>query len=131
MDPMKVKGVVDWNCPQNAKDIQSFLGFTGFYCYFIKDYSKIARPLIDLTKKNLQFKWMEKQQTAFERLKTLMCAKPILRQPNYAKMFTLSTNTSGYGVGAVLAQEGQLDPKTNKPCMHPVAYYSLTFTPME
>jgi hypothetical protein len=52
MDPTKVKGVADWIRPQNAKDVRSFLGFTGFYRYFIKDYSKIARPLIDLTKKN-------------------------------------------------------------------------------
>jgi hypothetical protein len=131
MDPTKVKGVTDWNQPQNAKDIWSFLGFTGFYRYFIKDYLKIACPLIDLTKKNLWFEWMEKQQAAFERLKTLMCAKPVLKQPDYAKTFTLSTDASGYGVGAVLAQEGQLDPKTGKHRIHPVAYYSLTFTPTE
>jgi hypothetical protein len=42
MDPTKVKGVADWIRPQNAKDVRSFLGFTGFYRYFIKDYSKIA-----------------------------------------------------------------------------------------
>jgi hypothetical protein len=131
MDPTKVKGVADWIRPQNAKDVRSFLGFTGFYRYFIKDYSKIARPLIDLTKKNLRFTWTEKQQLAFDRLKTLMCAKPVLRQPDYHKMFTLSTDASGYGVGAVLAQEGSPDPKTGKPRMHPVAYYSSTFTPTE
>jgi hypothetical protein len=128
MDPTKVKGVADWNRPQNAKDIRSFLGFTGFYHYFIRDYSKIARPLIDLTKKNLKFDWTEKQQHAFKRLKTLMCAKPVLKQPDYAKAFTLSTDASGYGVGAVLAQEGQPDPKSGKPRTHPVAYYSSTFT---
>jgi hypothetical protein len=131
MDPTKVKGVADWSRPQNAKDIRSFLGFTGFYWYFIKDYSKIARPLIDLTKKNLRFIWTEKQQLAFERLKTLMCAKPVLRQPDYDKTFTLSTDASGYGVGAVLAQEGLPNPRTDKPRMHPVAYYSSTFTPTE
>ena len=42
MDPVKVKGVADWNKPRNAMDIRAFLGFTGFYRYFIKDYSKIA-----------------------------------------------------------------------------------------
>jgi hypothetical protein len=131
MDPTKVKGVTEWIRPQNAKDIRSFLGFTGFYRYFIRDYSKIARPLIDLTKKNLWFTWTEKQQLAFERLKTLMCAKPVLHQPDYHKTFTLSTDASGYGVGAVLAQEGSPDPKTGKPRMHPVAYYSSTFTPTE
>jgi hypothetical protein len=131
MDPTKIKGVADWARPQNAKDVRSFLGFTGFYRYFIKDYSKIARPLIDLTKKNLRFDWTEKQQLAFERLKTLMCAKPVLRQPDYDKTFTLSTDASGYGVGAVLAQEGLPDPRTGKPRMHPVAYYSATFTPTE
>jgi hypothetical protein len=131
MDPTKVKGVADWIRPQNAKDVRSFLGFTGFYRYFIKDYSKIARPLIDLTKKNLRFIWTEKQQLAFEHLKTLMCAKPVLRQPDYHKTFTLSTDASGYGVGAVLAQEGSPDPKSGKPRMHPVAYYSSTFTPTE
>jgi hypothetical protein len=82
-------------------------------------------------KKNLQFEWTKKQQMAFERLKTLMCAKPVLKQPDYNKTFTLSTDASGYGIGAVLAQDGQPDPKTGKPCMHPVMYYSLTFTPTE
>jgi hypothetical protein len=66
MDPTKVKGVADWNRPQNAKDVRSFLGFMGFYRYFIKDYSKIMQPLINMTKKNLKFNWMEKQQQAFE-----------------------------------------------------------------
>jgi hypothetical protein len=47
------------------------------------------------------------------------------------KTFTLSTDTSGYGVGAILAQEGQPDPKIGKPRMHPIAYYSSTFTPTE
>src|ERR1700730_15661753 len=115
MDPTKVKGVADWNRPQNTKDIRLFLGFTSFYRYFIKDYSKIARPLIDLTKKNLRFEWTEKQQEAFEWLKTLMCAKPMLKQPDYDQKFTLSTNASRYGIGAVLAQEGSPDPKTGKP----------------
>ena len=49
MDPVKVKGVVDWLPPQNVTDICSFLGFTGFYRYFILNYSLIARPLIQLT----------------------------------------------------------------------------------
>ena len=49
MDPVKVKGVADWSPPQNITDICSFPGFTGFYCYFIPNYSLIACPLIQLT----------------------------------------------------------------------------------
>ena len=48
MDPAKVKGVVDWPPPQNIMDIHSFLGFMGFYCYFIPNYSLIAQPMIQL-----------------------------------------------------------------------------------
>ncbi len=51
MDPKKLKGVADWPKPRNPTDIQKFLGFTGYYCYFIQGYLKIAHPLLDLTKK--------------------------------------------------------------------------------
>ena len=68
---------------------------------------------------------------AFETLKSLMCQRPILCQPQYNKPFYLATNTSAYGVGAILLQEGEPNPRTNKPTQHPIAYYSATFTPTE
>ena len=60
-----------------------------------------------------------------------MCSRPILRQPNYEQQFFLATDASAYGVGAVLLQEGELNPRTKKPTQHPIAYYSNTFTPTE
>ena len=57
MDPAKVKGIADWPPPQNVTDIHSFLGFTGFYHYFIPNYSLITWPLIQLTWKNIPFNW--------------------------------------------------------------------------
>ena len=60
-----------------------------------------------------------------------MCAKLILRQPNYTKAFFLTTDTSAYGVGTILSQEGELNPRTQKPMLCPVTYYSNTFTPTE
>ena len=57
MDPAKIKGVADWPHPQSVQDIKAFLGFTGFYQYFINNYLKLARPLIDLTKKVTPFHW--------------------------------------------------------------------------
>jgi hypothetical protein len=60
-----------------------------------------------------------------------MCTRPVLRQPDYTKPFFLLMDTSAYGVGAVLSQEGELNPRTKKPAQHPIAYYSATFTPTE
>ena len=51
MDPVKVKGVMEWPTPRNWREVQSFLGFANFYRRFIKDFSLHARPLFDLTKK--------------------------------------------------------------------------------
>jgi hypothetical protein len=131
MDPAKIKGVADWPRPNNVKDVRAFLGFTGFYRYFIPNYSKIARPLIDLTRKATPFHWEDSQVQAFEMLKGIMCREPILRQPNYADPFFLATDASAYGVGAVLSQEGEINPRTKNPALHPIAYYSSTFIPAE
>jgi hypothetical protein len=87
MNPNKVKGVADWPHPQTVRDVRAFLGFTGFYRYFIPNYSMIACPLIHLMKKATLFHWEEPQIKAFETLKTLMCSRPILRQPDYHKQF--------------------------------------------
>ena len=131
MDPEKVKGMADWSPPQNVTDICSFLGFTGFYHYFIPNYSLIAWPMIQLKQKNIPFNWDHSCTHTFEHLKSLMCAKPILRQPNYMKAFFLATDASAYSVGAVLLQEGESNLRTQKPMLCPVAYYSNTFTPTE
>ena len=112
MDPAKLKGIVDWPQPQHVTDIHAFLGFTGFYHYFVPNYSNIAWPLIQLTKKNVVFRWTEECKTAFKQPKTLMCSRPILWQPDYTKAFFLTTDASAYNMGAVLLQEGEIDPCT-------------------
>ena len=127
MDLAKIKGVADWLHPQSVQDVRAFLGFTGFYWYFIQNFSKLARPLIDLTKKATPFHWDEPQIKAFKHLKSLVCSKPILKQPDSTKQFLLSTDMSAYGVGAVLSQEGKINPQTHKPIQQPIAYYSATF----
>src|SRR6266851_8470847 len=106
----------------------------GYYRYFIQGYSAIARPLLDLTKQATLWHWEDPQQHAFDTLKAQMCAKPVLQQPDFTKVFYLQTNASAYGVGAVLSQEGgvmTLNSPNTKPRWHPVAYYSNTFTPTE
>jgi hypothetical protein len=131
MDPAKLKGIADWPTPKCVRDVRAFLGFTGFYRYFVPNYSRIARPLIQLTQKNTPFHWWEPHMKAFETLKTLMCRRPILWQPDYNKPFFLTTDASSYGVGAVLSQEGETNPRTLKIMRHPIVYYSATFTETE
>ncbi len=74
MAPKKLKGVADWPKLNTPTEIRKFLGFTGYYCYFIQGYSKIAQPLLDLTKKAVIWNWGEPQQHAFKELKTRMCS---------------------------------------------------------
>ena len=93
--------------------------------------SYIACPLIQLTRKSVPFEWDTSCRNAFKHLKTLMCAKPILQQPDYTKAFFLATDTSAYSVGTILLQEGELNPRTQQPMLCPVAYYSSIFTPAE
>jgi hypothetical protein len=137
MDPKKLMVVANYPVPQNTMDIHMFLGFTGYYQYFVLGYSHITRPFLNLTKKTTPWHWGPDQEKAFITLKQLMCSTPILMQPNFNKKFYLQTNTSGYGMGAILSQKGDPDMLTptlaqhHKPILHPIAYYSATFTPTE
>lgn len=130
MDPTKTKGVETWPTPTTPTNVRAFLGFTGFYWYFIQNYSAIARPLL-LTKKNMEWHWGMEQEQAFQELKKRMCSRPVLKQPNYKQPFFLQTDTSAYGMGAILSQEGENSSNPQKPKLHPIAYYSSTFSPTE
>ncbi len=132
MDPKKLKGIANWPILKTPTDICKFLGFTGYYRYFVQGYSKIAHPLLDLTKKATVWEWTECQHKAFEELKTCMCLWPVLTQPNFEKPFFLQTDASAYGMGTILSQEGEHHTvASQKPKLHPIAYYSTTFTPTE
>jgi RNase H-like domain found in reverse transcriptase/Integrase zinc binding domain len=133
MDDTKIEKVRNWRRPTNVTEVRKFLGFTGYYRYFIKDYSKLARPLLQLTHLSTPWIWGEAEQEAFETLRSAMTDKPVLRQPDFTKPFVLLTDASAYGVGAILSQEGGSINPTNdkKPRLHPIAYYSATFTETE
>jgi len=133
MDPVKMQEVVDWPRPTNITEVCSFLGFMGFYRYFIPNYLKIARLLLDLTKRTTPWYWDEHKKQAFKYLKTLMCQRPVLTQPDYSQDFVVHTDASAYGVGTILLQEGEVPPnvKTSKPLLHPITYYSASFIQVE
>src|SRR5216683_5055934 len=72
MEQAKVNQVKGWTPPRNVQEVRKFLGFTGYYRYFIQGYSQIARPLLDLTKQVTSWQWEEKEQGAFEELRDKM-----------------------------------------------------------
>src|SRR5882724_5923581 len=104
MDLVKVAGIQDWLTPRNDTEVQSFVGFVNFYQHFIQDFSHIAKPLHQLTKKGELWRWAKEEQRSFKELKWLITSTPILVQPNQEALFRLETDASGYATGAVLSQ---------------------------
>ena len=132
IDNKKVKKVKNWQQLTNVTEVWRFLGFTGYYQYFIQDYSHIARLLLDLTIKTTPWHWGNDQQKLFEQLWNQMCEKPVLQQPDFTKKFFVHLDALAYGVRAILSQEGESSTSNpSKPCLHPVAYYLATFTATE
>ncbi len=114
----KVKAVSEWPQPKTRKEVKGFLGLTGYYRKFVKDYSKVALPLTELTKNTVAFVWGDEQQRAFEELKTRLQTAPVLAHPDPSRQFILNSDASGFAVAAVLSQQ-QEDGS-----IRPVAYYS-------
>lgn len=125
MEPAKVDGIKHWPKPGNPKDTRSFLGFCNFYRAFIAHYSDIARPLIDLTKKDHPFQWTTECQTSFDRLKEAFLSQPVLRNPDPNKQFAIATDASLAATGAVLLQTDE------NGMYHPCGYLSQSFNSAE
>lgn len=108
-DPNLIKAVTDFPQPKKIKDVQSFLGLTGYYRRFIKDYSKIAEPLTQQLrssqKGNHHLQWSKECTDAFETLKEKLTKAPIMNTPNFNQPFILEIDACEYGLGAVLIQE--------------------------
>jgi hypothetical protein len=108
VDPSKVKDVFNWMPPTNASEIRSFLGLAGYYRQFIKDFSKIAKPMTRLLEKDKDFDWTEECQVSFEELKKRLTSAPVLILPDITKKFDIYCDISRRGLGCVLMQDGQV-----------------------
>lgn len=104
MDPEKIRAIEDFKVPSCVADIQRFLGLTGHYRRFVRDFSHIAAPIYTLLKKDSKWKWTEDCHSSFEELKKRLTSYPILRQPDFSKPFILYTDASGIAIGAILCQ---------------------------
>ena len=116
VDKAKVDLISNLPPPRTVKDIRSFLGHAGFYRRFIKDFSKISRPLCNLLAKDAPFMFDDDCLHAFTRLKTELTSAPIIRPPDWSVPFEIMCDASDYALGAVLGQRiGKL---------HHVIYYT-------
>jgi hypothetical protein len=119
VDKAKVETVEQLPPPMDIKSLRSFLGHAGFYRGFIKDFSKITKPLIHLLQKDVAFDFDEKCLATFRTLKSALVSAPIIQPLDWSQPFEIMCDASDYAVGAVLGQrkEGRV---------HAVYYASLT-----
>ena len=105
VDESKIEAIKNWPIPMNVSQVRSFNGLAGFYRRFVKDFSTIAAPLNDLTKKGVDFKWGVAQDIAFDTLKNRLISDPLLMLPNFHKQFEIECDASGIDIGGVLMQD--------------------------
>ena len=120
VDTGKVVAVQSWARPRTVTEVRSFLGMAGYYRRFIKDFSRIAIPLTQLTRKEQPYLWTTKCEQAFEQLKKALVEAPVLLIPEVNEELEVYTDASSSGLGAVLMQHGRV-----------VAYASRQLKPNE
>ncbi|XP_078163505.1 uncharacterized protein LOC144558538 [Carex rostrata] len=111
VDRAKIEVIEKLPPPTNVKGVRSILGHAGFYRRFIKDFSKIAKPLTNLLLKDAPFDFTQECLDAFNKLKEALISAPILQPPNWNESFEIMCDASDYAIGAVLGQ--RID---KKPC---------------
>ncbi|KAL6455421.1 hypothetical protein MHYP_G00361230 [Metynnis hypsauchen] len=126
-DPQKIEALKTWPRPRTLKELRSFLGFSGYYRRFVQDYSKIVKPLTNLTagypparksaqktKTDVKYfhpkepfgeRWTTACQNAFERIIERLTSSPVLGFANPELPYVLHTDASTTGLGAALYQE--------------------------
>nr|AAQ56367.1 putative reverse transcriptase [Oryza sativa Japonica Group] len=120
VDPSNVESVTKWTPPKTVSQIRSFLGLAGYYRRFIENFSRIARPMTQLLKKDEKFKWTAECDKSFEELKKKLVSAPVLILPDQTKDFQVYCDASRHGLGCVLMQEDRV-----------VAYASRQLRPHE
>ena len=120
VDPSKITTVTNWESPIDVKEVRSFLGLAGYYHKFVEGFSRIARPMTQLLKKEKKFKWTPECEASFQELKKRLITAPVLATPDISKEFVIYCDASRTRLGGVLMQDGRV-----------VAYLSRQLRPHE
>lgn len=116
----RAQGIIDYPKPKNKKALQRFLGMLNYDRAFIKNITEILKPLYDLLQKDFKFVWSENAIKSFDEIKSRWKENLELRIPDCKKLFTLETDASNIGIGAVLLQENR-----------PISYISRSLSKTE
>jgi hypothetical protein len=101
-DSEKTEAMLKWHVPQNFTKLWGFIGLTGYYRKFVKQYGILAKPLTNILH-NKSFHWSEDAQQAFDKLKTAMITTPVLAFLDFTKTFIVETNACDTVIGVVLS----------------------------
>ena len=128
-DPAKVATVQEWGTKKSLircrTDVQHFLGFSGFYQRFIRDYSRVVLPLTRLTGEHIQFDWSPEYEAALNTLKTAFTTAPVLHHFDHDREVIVETDTSDFISASILSQY------SDDGILHPVAFYLKKHSPAE
>ena len=125
-NPTKLRAILDAPVPSNVKQVQSYLGLCNFYSRFIPNFAHCMSPLYALLKKDAKFAWAQCHQTAFDKIKNFFTQDNVLQHFNPKYESSIETDSSSYGLGAVLLQR----PRENAPWM-PVQFASRSLNDAE
>ena len=110
VDPKKVDVIIEWKPPRNVTEVRRFLGLAGYCRRFVKGLSMTVAPMTRLLQKNVKFKWSEKCQASFEKLKAFLTLALVLTQSTYGKEYVIFSDASLNGLGCVPMQVGNDRP---------------------
>lgn len=105
VDPDKVSAILNLPIPKNIREVRRVLGMTSWYRRFIPNFATVVAPINNLLRKNSKFLWTDSCTAAFEKLKEFLVTAPVMNCPDFSRQFSIQTDASDYGLGAVLVQE--------------------------
>ena len=123
-DPEKVEAIINIPVPRTVSEIRRFMGTASWYRRFIPNFSSIMAPLTNLIKKNVKWSWTSECENSFRKIKEHLITAPVLTVPDFDRTFTLQTDASFFGIGAVLTQEFDCGEKV-------ICYLSRSLTKQE